>query len=65
MSPAVGRATSKRLIPKQHPQRRRIRFAAEVYADIGVICSITIPCDYRFFRVEPAGDKPPPYSAHY
>ena len=42
MSPAVGRETSKRLMPKQNPQRRRIRLAAEVYADIGVIGLITI-----------------------
>ena len=42
MSPAVGRETIKRLMPKQKPQRRRIRLAAEVYAEIGVICSITI-----------------------
>ena len=42
MSPAVGRETTKRLMPNQNPQRRRIRLAAEVYADIGVICSIPI-----------------------
>ena len=42
MSPAVGRETSKRLMPKQNPQRRRIRLAAEVDADIGVLCSILI-----------------------
>ena len=42
MSPAVGRETSKRLMPKQNPQRRHIWLAAEVYAEIGVICSITI-----------------------
>ena len=47
MSPAVGRETSKRLMPKQNPQRRRIRRAAEVYADIGVICSITIAVKRR------------------
>ena len=29
-------------MPKQNPQRRRIRLAAEVYADIGVIFSITV-----------------------
>ena len=37
MSPAV-----KRFMPKQNPQRRRIRLAAEVHADIRVICSIPI-----------------------
>ena len=40
MSPAVGRATSKRLMPQQNPQRRSIRLAAEVNAEIGVICAI-------------------------
>ena len=29
-------------MPRQNPQRRRIRLAPEVYADVGVICSITI-----------------------
>ena len=42
MSPAVGGEIFKRLMPKQNPQRRRIRPAAEGYADIVVICSITI-----------------------
>ena len=42
LSPAVGRETSKRPVPKRNPQRRRIRLAAEVYAEIGVLCSITI-----------------------
>ena len=47
MSPAVGRETNKRLMPKQDPQRRRITLAADVYADIGVICSITIAAKGR------------------
>ena len=42
LSPAVGRATIKRLMPTQNPQRRRVRLAAEVYADIGVIGSIAM-----------------------
>ena len=42
MSPAVGRETIKRLMPQQNPQRRRIRLAAAVDAEIGVLCSITI-----------------------
>ena len=42
MSPAVGRETIKRLRPIQNPQRRRIRLPAEVYAEPGIICSITI-----------------------
>ena len=42
MSPAVGRETSDRLMPRQHPPRRRIRLAAEVYAELGMIGSITI-----------------------
>ena len=42
MSPAVGRATIKRLMPKQNPRRRRIRLPAAVYAELGMICSITI-----------------------
>ena len=42
MSPADGRETSKRLMPKQNPQRRRIRLPAEVYAELGMICSIPI-----------------------
>ena len=42
LSPAAGRETIERLTPKQNPQRRRIRLAAEGYADIVVICSITI-----------------------
>ena len=29
-------------MPTQNPQRRRIRLPAEVYADIGMICSTTI-----------------------
>ena len=29
-------------MPKQNPQRRRIRLPAEVYAELGIICSITI-----------------------
>ena len=29
-------------MPREHPQRRRIRLAPTVYADIGEICSITI-----------------------
>ena len=40
MSPAVGREAIKRLMPKQNPQRRRIRLPAEVYAELGMICSI-------------------------
>ena len=47
MSPAVGRETIQRLMPKQNPQRRRISRAAEVYAEIGVICAITIPVKGR------------------
>ena len=42
MSPAVSRETIKRLMPKQNPQRRRIRLPAGVYAELGLICSITI-----------------------
>ena len=42
MSPAVGRETITRLLPKQNPQRRRIRLPAEVYAELGMICSIPI-----------------------
>ena len=34
-------------MPKQNPQRRRIRPAAEVYADIGAIRSITIAVNGR------------------
>ena len=34
--PPSGRKTIKRLMPKQNPERRRIRLAAEVYAEIGV-----------------------------
>ena len=42
LSPAVGRETIKRFMPKQNPQRRRIRLPAEVYAELGMIGSITI-----------------------
>ena len=42
MSPAVGRATVKRPMPKPSTQRRHIRLAAEGYAEIGVICSIPL-----------------------
>ena len=42
MSPAAARETIDRLMPRQNPQRRRIRLAPKVYADVGVICSITI-----------------------
>jgi putative transposase len=40
--PPVGRETIDRLMPTEHPQRRRIRLAPTAYADIGEICSITI-----------------------
>jgi REP element-mobilizing transposase RayT len=29
-------------MPREHPQRRRIRLVPAVYADIGEICSITV-----------------------
>jgi len=29
-------------MPRENPQRRRIRLASAVYADIGEICSITV-----------------------
>jgi hypothetical protein len=31
----------------EHPQRRRIRLAPEVYAEVGAICSITIAVKSR------------------
>ena len=42
MSPAVGPEAIKRFMRKQNPQRRRIRLPAEVYAELGVICSTPI-----------------------
>ena len=42
MSPAVGGKTIKRLMHTPNPQRRRIRLPAEVYAELGMIGSITI-----------------------
>ena len=42
MSPAVGRETIERLMPKQNPKQRRLRLAAVVYAEIGVLCSLAI-----------------------
>ena len=42
LSPAGGRETIDRLMPRQKPQRQRIRLAPKVYAEVGVICSITI-----------------------
>ena len=38
MSTAVGRETIERLMPRQNPQRRRVRLAPELSADVGVIC---------------------------
>ena len=34
-------------MPRQDPQRQRIRLAPEVYADVGVIGSITIAVQGR------------------
>ena len=42
LSPPIGRETIDGPMPREHPQRRRIRLAPTVYADIGEICSITI-----------------------
>ena len=42
MSPPSVARTIKRLMPTQNSQRRRIRLPAEVYAELGAICSITI-----------------------
>ncbi len=42
MSPVIGRETIDGFMPRENPQRRRIRLAPAVYAEIGEICSITI-----------------------
>ena len=47
MSPAVGRETIDRTKPTQSPRRRRIRLPAEVYAELGMICSVTIAVKVR------------------
>ena len=58
MSPAVGREIIERLMPRQNPQRRRIRLAPDVYAEVGVICSITIAVKGRALTTYLEGAPP-------